>query len=210
MIAVAVTFNDEDLRIVDAFDKLDRDRKAGGYWSDEALSSLRARVKTFYITAQNYRCCYCDLHRPTDNHREWDVEHVADRSKYPWFMFTPKNLAAACPECNGAKKAQEVLRTTGRKTYPDTSDGFTIVHPHFDDYSDHIYRVGMVYLPKTSKGRKTIYICNLLRFAEKHIDWNFSAADTRFEAEVEAVFQSSGVAAQSAVDAVVSQLPNPK
>jgi disulfide oxidoreductase YuzD len=209
MITNSVTYDGEDRLLVDAFDGLDREAKQGDYWSDETLASLKARVKTHYIAAQKYRCCYCDRHRPTDNHREWDVEHVADRSKYPWFMFTPRNLAAACPECNGAKQAKETLTSVGRKTYPDKPDGFRIVHPHFDDYADHIFRKGMVYLPKTAKGRKTIYMCNLLRFAEKHIDWTNEATDIRFEAEVDAVFEGGSAVAQTAVETIIARLPIP-
>jgi len=209
MITVSVAYDEADTTLVNAFDNLDRQNKKGDYWSEDSLIALRSRVKMHYIAVQNYRCCYCNRHRPTDNQREWDVEHIADRSKYPWFMFTPRNLAAACPECNVAKKAQETLTTAGRKTYPDASSGFRIVHPHFDNYADHIFRKGMVYLPKTPKGRKTIYMCNLLRFAEKHIEWTNVATDTRFESEIDAVFAGGGVIAQAAVENIIARLPIP-
>jgi hypothetical protein len=62
-------------------------------------------------------------------------------------------------------------------------------------------------VPKTKKGNATIRVCNLLRFAEKYIDWNNSALDTSFEAEVNAVFEERAIISEAAVEAIVAQLP---
>jgi hypothetical protein len=207
MIAAPITYCAADKGLVDAFDALDRAKKKPAYWSDGALAALKSRVKAFHIGVQDSRCCYCDRHQATENHRAWDVEHVADRSKYPWFMFTPKNLAASCPDCNLAKSAKETLKTPGRRTYPNTSEDFRIVHPHFDTFADHIHRLGHIYIPKSSKGKYTIITCDLLRFAEKYIDWENSAMDTRFEAEVNAAFDDVGIMGQEAVAEIVAKLP---
>ena len=207
MIAEAFIYCPADKELVDAFDALDRDEKDAGYWSDEALAELKSRVKAFHINIQASRCCYCDQHQGTENHRAWDVEHVADRSKYPWFMFTTKNLAASCPDCNTAKGAKETLTTPGRKTYPTSSEDFRIVHPHFDSVADHIHRRGHIYIPKSPKGKYTIMACDLLRFAEKYIDWENSATDTRFEAEVNAAFDDNGMMGLAAVEDIVAKLP---
>ncbi|WP_428969905.1 HNH endonuclease [Sphingomonas sp. Xoc002] len=207
MIAAPIAYCEADNQLVAAFDALARGDKAPGYWADDILAGLKTRVKAYYITAQSSRCCYCDRHQGTENHRSWDVEHIADRSKYPWFMFTPKNLAAACPDCNVAKSDKEALVTAGRKTYPADSAGFRLVHPHFDSFADHILRLDLVYIPKTKKGKYTIIACDLLRFAEKYIAWENSAADTRFEAEVNAAFQHSGAAGLAAVAEAIAKLP---
>ncbi len=207
MIAEPIMYCPADKELVDAFDALARPAKDPSYWSDGALTALKARVKAFYIAAQGSRCCYCDRHQATENHRAWDVEHVADRSKYPWFMFTARNLAASCPDCNTAKSAKETLTTPGRKTYPKGSADFRIVHPHFDSLADHVHRLGHIYVPKSLKGKHTIVMCDLLRFAEKYIDWKNSATDTRFEAEVNAAFGNDGMMGQAAVADIVAKLP---
>ncbi|MBB4616735.1 HNH endonuclease [Sphingomonas abaci] len=209
MINAAVTYADADKDLVDAFEALPRESKSGDYWSEDALKALKGRIKSFYIAAQGSRCCYCDRHQGTENHRAWDVEHIVDRAKYAWFLFTPRNLAAACPDCNLAKSETEVLKTRGRKTYPSSSADFKIVHPHFDQFNDHIFHYRHVYIPKTPKGSFTIYTCKLLRFAEKYIDWQNSAADTRFEAEVNAAFDSELPMAVAAVNSIANQLSQP-
>lgn len=209
MINAAVSYADADKELVDTFNAQPRGSKSGEYWSADALMALKGRIKSFYIATQASRCCYCDRHQGTENHRVWDVEHIVDRAKYAWFLFTPRNLAAACPDCNLAKSETEVLKTRGRKTYPSSSADFKIVHPHFDNFDDHIFRHRHIYIPKTPKGSFTIYTCKLLRFAEKYIDWENSAADTRFEAEVNAAFDSEGAMAVAAVSSIANQLSRP-
>ncbi|GAN88093.1 hypothetical protein LU298_09770 [Komagataeibacter intermedius] len=207
MIVTPVVYCEDDQTLVDAFNHLPRPNMDSNYWSSDELKDLRGRVKTFYITAQGSRCCYCNRHLGTENHRVWDVEHIADRSKHAWFMFTPTNLAAACLDCNTAKSSTEVLTNARRVTYPSGSQHFKIIHPHFNRFADHILRVGQVYLPKTSKGKFTIYKCDLLRFAEKYIEWENRAVDRRFETEVSTVF-ADGLMAQAAVENIIAQLPN--
>jgi hypothetical protein len=206
MIATPITYCDEDLALVNAFRALAPEAQLGSYWTDPSLENFRSRVKTFYIAAQNTRCCYCNRHLGTDNHRMWDVEHIASRSRHTHFMFEPVNLAASCPDCNNEKADKESLVNIKRKTYPKNSNAFRIVHPHFDRYEDHIYQIKMVYLPKTKKGTNTIYACNLLRFAQKFIAWENSAVDSSFEEEVDIVFDEKATA-QAAIDAILAELP---
>lgn len=206
MIANPLNYEAADQQIVETFEALPAADQLGNYWSDPSLDGLKTRIKTYYIAAQHTRCCYCSRHLETDNHRLWDVEHIVHRAKHAQFMFTPKNLAAACPDCNSRKGDTEALVNSGRKTYPSFSKDFRILHPHFDKFEDHIHRVGLVYLPKTEKGKKTIYTCDLLRFAQKFIDWENSAADASFEKEVDQVFDESPQASQVAIDTIVAAL----
>jgi len=39
-----------------------------------------------------------------------------------------------------------------------------IVHPHFDDYDDHIIKANRIYIDRTLKGHWTIGACALNRF----------------------------------------------
>ncbi|SFL87974.1 hypothetical protein SAMN04488125_12849 [Methylorubrum salsuginis] len=51
-----------------------------------------------------------------------------------------------------------------RVSFPDQSQHYLIVHPHFDEYEDHIRWYGEVVRPLTDKGIKLTQMCNLHRF----------------------------------------------
>lgn len=189
MIRTPVVFAGAALGLVGTYRALPRNEMRSDYWSEEELDSIRKDIKAHYISEQGTRCCYCDRHLATQNHKDWDVEHVVSRSSHPWFMFEPRNLAVACHDCNNAKSDKRVLVNNSRVTYPSNSEAFRIVHPHFDDFADHVYCVGFVYFGKTDKGKQTIYACDLLRFAQKFIDWDSSISDERFEKDVERVLK---------------------
>jgi hypothetical protein len=117
MIVAPVTYCAEDQKLVAAFETLPSHAQLGSYWSDPVLVGLKSRVKTFYIVAQNVRCCYCNRHLGSYNHQVWQVDHVASRHKHARFMFTPVNLVASCPDCNVKKGKKETLKTpNGRPT----------------------------------------------------------------------------------------------
>lgn len=96
----------------------------------------------------------------------WDIEHIMAKDKKVQFMFEPRNLCVACKDCNGAKSSKEVLVNPGRVRFPIRSRDYKIVHPHFDDYGEHISAVvpEEFYRPLTEKGEFTIITCRLLRF----------------------------------------------
>lgn len=156
-------------------------------WEEPSVREVKTHIKRHYITMQATRCCYCDRHLGSDNHRVWDIEHIVPRSSHSIFMFEPRNLAASCPDCNLHKSDRKVLRNERRRTYPDGSSHFTIIHPHYDKFADHIFKSSHIYVAKTEKGKATIYACDLLRFAQKYIDWSTEIGDDRFETEVDAV-----------------------
>ncbi|MFH7323004.1 HNH endonuclease [Aeromicrobium sp. JJY06] len=196
----SIVFTDADYSNIRCDEKgVDRD------WSDELLKTIRARIKSHYIEQQGSVCPYCDRHQGTENHRVWDIDHVVPRSTHPAFTFEPRNLVASCPDCNVAKGDASVLVNSKRKTYPAKAEAFNIIHPHFDAYDDHIAHSGHVYVGKTVKGKKTIYQCDLLRFAQKYIDWSTPLADDRFETEVEAIVRGEA-GADSLIDGLRDEL----
>ncbi len=88
-------------------------------------------------------------------------------------MFLPENLCIVCPCCNEYKGTTEVLANPRTKTYPKASNGFKIIHPLHDKYSDHIELLGgILYKGKTEKGIFTIETCHLYRveLAEERVD----------------------------------------
>jgi hypothetical protein len=72
-------------------------------------------------------------------------------------------------------------------TYPTTGEDFYIVHPHFDEYRDHIERGEYTYVPRSDKGMWTIEKCDLTRFAGEEFGWPEPLMDSRFEEAVDQV-----------------------
>jgi len=152
--------------IVTAFETLLEPQQSSTYWNEEAVDPIRAEIKNHYIAEQEYTCVYCKRQIATANKAMWDAEHVICRDKAPRFMFTPQNLAVSCRDCNIAKGQTEV-RTTMRKKFPKESKHYRIVHPHFDNYSDHIRWIGDICVPLSDKGVETQVTCGLTRFTAK-------------------------------------------
>jgi uncharacterized protein (TIGR02646 family) len=143
-------------------------------WSDSDLENIRVSIRNFYRHEQIARCAYCkqkvSLKSPLDSH----VEHIAPKSLHPSFMFEPKNLCVICSDCNLIKRNQETIKeipdtiitkNKPRKQYPKSSESFKIVHPHLDNYDEHIVIFSeIIYANKTDKGHFTIGACDLNRW----------------------------------------------
>jgi hypothetical protein len=168
-ISVAVSFAGEvALQISEVMADADFTHR---FWGSDDLAAIRSLIRSHYRGQQNGQCAYCknpvSLHDAMNCH----VEHIAPKSKYPEFIFEPKNLCVICSECNAIKRNQEVLgeepdtvvNGTRRVRYPRSSNAFLIVHPHFDLWEDHIQVFGKFYVDKTRKGHFTIGACVLNR-----------------------------------------------
>jgi 5-methylcytosine-specific restriction endonuclease McrA len=136
-------------------------------WDDVALAGLRSRIKKLRIAQQKRRCCYCRQRFNTAHGRAWDLDHVLYQVKYPQFSYEPENLAVACIDCNQAKAVYDAL-APGRSSMrlPRSSKAYTLCHPHFDQYDQHILiQFDYLYTPTGLKGIETIKACKLYRFA---------------------------------------------
>lgn len=162
-----VQYSATNQAIVDQFEGKPADQQAGAYWSDDEVHPVRKQIKTHYIGEQARRCCYCNVEIPMDHHAVWDAEHIISRDGAARFMFVPRNLAIACKPCNGFKSEQEVRKNPTRVSFPDKSEHYLIVHPHFDEYSEHIVWVDKLVWPQTEKGIATVAMCRLHRFGLK-------------------------------------------
>lgn len=163
-----VKFSVANQVIVDAFESLPEDQKSSNYWADDTIAPIRAEIKDHYIADQQYICVYCRRRIVTNNKSMWDAEHVISREKVPGFMFTPRNLAVSCRDCNIAKGTKEVRKTAGKR-FPYKSSNYRIVHPHFDTYESHIRWIGEICVPISDKGTVTIEVCGLTRFTAKFL-----------------------------------------
>ncbi len=187
MIDAAYKLDSDDLKVAANFSGLSANLRTGGYWSDPEVESFKSKAKTYYISTQKCRCCYCDKEILSENKRLWDLEHILSRDKMPEYMFVPQNLAISCVPCNLAKSSKDVTAGTSYKNFPKRSSSYRIVHPHFDKYDEHI-RVfsGLVYVPVngSKKGRATIEVCNLARFSDMFEAKLGPVCDKRYEADV--------------------------
>ncbi|TCS58966.1 HNH endonuclease [Primorskyibacter sedentarius] len=166
--------------------------------------NLRKAIKDFGIQSQDYTCCYCREITHSNSHKVWEVEHVLPLSDFAQFAFEPLNLAISCPDCNTAKSNKKVSNTKAKKNVPTQSAIYFIVHPHLDNYDEHIKKSGLFFYPKSKKGRKTIETCGLLRLAEKYVDWESLEEVERIEAEAKALQGNSGD--QAKIKGLISDL----
>lgn len=137
-------------------------------WSDVDVDNLKKSIKKHYLTEQKNVCNYCKQKIKSNHGRYWDIEHIIPRSSVPEFMFEPLNLCISCIECNSAKSDKKVTSSRAKRKYPNKGADYLIIHPHFDDYNEHIIVIkeGFYYVARDKKGEKTIVFCRLNRFYE--------------------------------------------
>lgn len=142
------------------------------------IVALRHSIRTHYLNQQSFMCAYCRMEKKERHGLTWDVEHIISKSTHPRYLFEPENLALACKECNISKLDKGVLtkNLTKKAAYPRVPDAFTIIHPHYDTYSDHmeiaVLAKKVFHRPKNKdKGRETFIICDLVRFSYEFAEW---------------------------------------
>jgi uncharacterized protein (TIGR02646 family) len=142
-------------------------------WGVDWLMEIRSKIRAFYRGEQAGICCYCKNDVSQVSAGNAHIEHIAPKSLYPQFMFEPKNLCVVCCDCNEIKRNKEVINeaddvfSNDVVRYPTASRAFKIVHPHVDEYDEHIIKRGRMYLDRSDKGAFTIATCKLNRFFHK-------------------------------------------
>lgn len=141
-------------------------------WPNDDLMELRKFIRDFYRDLTK-KCTYCKKDISLQSANNCHVEHIIPKSSAPLkFIFEPKNLCVVCSDCNEIKQNKEVedniiKRKKPYNSYPRSSESFLIVHPHFDNYDDHIFKCDDIYIDLTPKGSYTMYICKLNRKIHK-------------------------------------------
>lgn len=160
---------------VESYDKVDHT-----IWNatEGEIVHVRKHIREHYLSEQKYMCAYCRIEKKEDHGMTWDIEHILPKSLFPAFLFEPENLAIACKECNIPKGDNNILSNHKAKPseLPKCSKDYSVVHPHFDTYSDHfeITKVGnrRIYRALNNHKAKTTYIfCNLIRFDYQYSEW---------------------------------------
>ena len=105
------------------------------HWDNSTLNDIKEDIRAQLLDVQNEDCPYCGLDLGgTSSNRH--IEHIAPKSTYPQFLFTPENLALACQYCNGLEKKGSV-DTVGILQDEYDECEFYLVHPYYDDPDDH-------------------------------------------------------------------------
>lgn len=170
-----ITFTGADATYVSSYNGINHE-----LWNHThgPIVALRHSVRTHYLVEQSFMCAYCRMEKKERHGSTWDVEHIIPKSTHPRYLFEPENLALACKECNQSKWDKGVLtkQLTGNSLYPRASSAFTIIHPHYDTYSDHmeiaVLSKKVFHRPKNKgKGKETFIICDLVRFSYEFAEW---------------------------------------
>lgn len=159
------------------------DKKNYQLWNDEKnkdVSKFRVLIRNHYLSDQKLTCFYCRQYIFSTHGFHWQVEHILPKSLFPQFLFEPKNLIVICPDCNKEKDNQnphvDGNRACSQQSYPSTSGRFKIIHPLYDQYTEHINRISANhcdypdhYFLKalTAKGKATVKMCDLNRFYQE-------------------------------------------
>lgn len=141
------------------------------------IKSFKDHLKQDMYYKQNKRCAFCRMQASIAS-GAMHCEHIVYKNKHPQWIFHPENLCLACLTCNSCKGTTEVLADPKTSTYPTASEGFKIIHPLYDKYSEHIELLGgVLYKGKTAKGIFTINTCHLYRveLAEERVDQKWCA-----------------------------------
>lgn len=168
------TLSNEEVGIVTELQKNLKTPKE--QWDDPSVTDIKMRIKKHYISEQDEKCAYCKVDLHTKHAGVWDAEHIIDKDSFPMWIFEPLNLCISCKDCNCSKGNKVVTKSLEYRNFPRKSENYIIIHPHLDQYSDHIDVAvpGVTYRFKSEKGKKTIEICGLLRYHEiggrKNID----------------------------------------
>jgi 5-methylcytosine-specific restriction endonuclease McrA len=185
-------------------------------WEDRVavVTKFKKKLKGDLRSLQLAQCCFC--RRQLSDDGTVHIEHFVDKSIYGDYTFEIQNLALACSTCNGAKNGytlhisallkKRAVRhgkahsprcpalasaLTAGLPYPAIATSFRWVHPHLDNFSDHIELVrGWVYSRVTLKGYRTIRSAKLNQIAALEM----RAAEERMAARGEDVM--SALAAQ--------------
>lgn len=125
------------------------------------LSQLVALSKlSYHLRYEVCSYCGCVLNLTSGS----EIDHVANQSRYPQFIFTELNLVLSCHFCNSpSKKGQKNTVNSQHNDYSQCQ--FKIVHPYLDDPDEHYDWLdeseGVIIQSKSEKGKESIKMFGL-------------------------------------------------
>lgn len=128
-------------------------------WEKRIYNDLKARIKNHYSFEQNDYCAYCRTQINFLGYNE-PLEHIILKDYRPEWMFEPLNIALSCDECNTRKATKHTLRASYRKsnTFLTASNNYRIIHPHHDNFEDHIKIIDDLFYQAITRDKGFIHI----------------------------------------------------
>lgn len=131
---------------------------------DSISKNYKDHIREKLRVNQNDKCAYCGGELGITSLLY--IDHIAPKSDklYPRFVFEKNNLVLACDSCNGYKLDYDTIEKLDN-IYDRCV--FKIVHPYFEDPSDHYTYLTnhqgkkILIQYKTSQGKNTIKELNL-------------------------------------------------
>lgn len=159
---IPLVYTSEDVRVITT---LNND------WDNHSSADLIEIVRSKLNKIFNGECFYCKS-KIRNGSYVGEIDHIIYKNKYKSFTFHPHNFALCCKQCNTNKGRKEVLIESKRRSnysyeeYPLDSSDYSIVHPYFDDYDEHLEIVDNFLITVkdgSPKGENTIKVCKLFR-----------------------------------------------
>lgn len=151
------------------------------------VAKFKAEVKKYYYWGQQCRCCYCSSYL-VPNASTYHADHIVDKATYKNFTFELNNFGVACAVCNTHKGKKNVLTDKPEDSLtklPADKDDYLIVHPHLDEWSDHLMFDGDGFIRSinsTGKGKNTIDICGIeaINFTKLAVKFSIDAREDAY------------------------------
>lgn len=165
-----------------------------GAWSPEKthplfelVAKFKSEIKKYYYWGQQCRCCYCSS-QLLPNASTYHADHIVDKATYRSFTFELNNFAVACAVCNVHKGRKNVLAMKpdiALDKLPVKKDDYLIVHPHLDEWSDHLTFDGDGFIRSIKplgKGKNTIDICGIeaINFTKLAVKFSIDAREDAY------------------------------
>lgn len=117
----------------------------------DAIRSAKQRVRDFHLARHEQQCCYCRTILQGGGYFMIDREHVLPKKKFKAFTYAPWNLSVSCKRCNMQFKKDCIAFLIDETTVgpADTGANYTLVHPNFDRWEDHLDRFAVQAFGKT-------------------------------------------------------------
>jgi len=139
------------------------------YKWNKTYKSIQDRVRNDYCFKQRKHCCYCNTELESACNGS-HIDHIVPKALKPIWMYDPINLCLSCEQCNTKKGEENTLSILARNSSipPRHSHFYSILHPHFDNWEDHLYYEDNFFISffnngSNPKGKETIKICGLYR-----------------------------------------------
>lgn len=101
------------------------------------VKEIKSAIRTACNNNQTDSCAYCELSMQGVP----ELDHIADKKRYPKETFNPHNLVYSCHRCN-CSSFKGTKNTVTNNSGPYDNWEFNIVHPYFDDPTDYFTYIG--------------------------------------------------------------------